>query len=230
MENEADWFKAAREEFQTFFDLEQSISKDEALKRKTRFFDTYHGLFLSLVRELGIRDDWDDGHCHMFPFSTGIIERSSKLNLEITIGVSMDTWFIEAAIQAPYYLRYMKDNYWAHIVRLSNLGKAELQDYGRPANWLPTEEARALVKPKCSLVFSIARDYTLMAAGSDDGFSLGGINISMPFESKQDKVEEFYRLGIESLYKSNQMLVSVANAQQKRNLKKFSNQGVRDGT
>lgn len=201
-----DWFQVAHREVETFFDTGQRISEAERQRRGIAAVDAFHHVFSVIAVELGLQDAWPDPCCHIMPFSTGIIERSRKLDVDFTMGVSLDGWFIEAPIGAPEQIRHMKDSYWQHIVRLSTIGKAELQDYGRPPGWNSSPDVRRLTKHKSSLVFSIARDFTLLASCPEGCTSLGNIHVVVPLEADEAAVIEFFKLGLDSLYRSNYLL------------------------
>jgi hypothetical protein len=219
------WFQVAQEELECFFDLEERIDEEEKKQRAIRAIDAFHDLFVQLVGKLQIRDEWPEPHCHIAPFATGIIERSAKMQAQFTLGVSLHGWFIEAPLIFADQIRHMRDDYWQHIVNLASLGKAELYDYGRPLNWESTPEAKKLVKHKISLVFSIARDYTLLSLNpdpSDHGFlSVGGINIALPVESDEGAVTEFFERALSGLYRSNYLLYRSAYLERKRRFKKL---------
>lgn len=189
--------------------------------RGTAALDAFHHLFTVLTAELHIREEWPVPHCHIVPFSTGIIEHSPKGGVDFTLGVSLYGWFIEAAIASPEQIRHMRDDYWQHIVRLSTLGKAELHDYGRPGGWSGSPEVRKLTQHKGSLVFSIARDFTLLASAPEGCLSLGAIHLTLPLESDESAVRSFFKQSLESLYRSNQMLYRAEYLQRRRLLKKF---------
>lgn len=216
-----DWFQAARDELETYFDIEQKISEEEVKQRGVHAFNAFHHFFLVLAAKLKLRDEWPEPHCHIVPFSTGIIERSAKMQTEFTLGVSLYGWFVEAPIAFPQQIRHMRDDYWAHIVRLASLGKAELHDCGRPVSWPGSTEAKKLIQHKISLAFSIARDFTLLASVSDDEISsLGCIHITIPVESNEATVTSFFEQSLGSLYRANYLLFRSAYLQRKRLFKK----------
>jgi hypothetical protein len=215
------WFQIAQSEIETFFDIEQRIPEAEGQQRTIAAIDAFHELFMALTTELHIREEWPGAHCHIFPVSTGIIEHSSKLHVDFTLGVSLSGWFIEAPIASPEQIRHMRDDYWQHIVRLSALGKAELHDYGRPCGWSTSADVRRLTQHKGSLVYSIARDFTLLASTLEGCSSLGGIHLTLPLDSDEQAVRTFFKQSLESLYRSNHMLYRAEYLQRRRVLKKF---------
>lgn len=218
-----DWFQTTTRELETFFDIEERISEEEKKQRGLEAIHAFHEIFMHLASKLRLRDDWPDAHCHIMPFSTGIIERSAKMRVEFTLGVSLYGWFIESPVAFPAQIRHMGDEYWDQIVRLSKIGKAELHDYGRPVGWPHSPGAKKLVQHKTSLVFSVARDFTLLASKSEDETeSLGGIHVSVPVESDQGAVTTFFERGLDALYRSNYLLFRSAYLQRRRILKKFA--------
>jgi hypothetical protein len=215
-----DWFQAARDELETYFDIEQQISEEEAKERGVRAIDAFHKIFVDLAAKLQLRDEWPEPHCHIAPFSTGIIERSAKMQTDFTIGVSLYGWFVEAPIAFPQQIRHMRDEYWKHIVRLASLGKAELRNRG--VDGQGSTETKKLTQHKISLVFSIARDFTLLTSVPDEegALSLGCIHIIIPVESDETAVTAFFEKSLESLYRSNYLLFRSAYLQRKRLFKK----------
>ena len=219
-----DWFQIARSEAATFFDLEERITVEEKQQRGTAAIDAFHHLFMVLAAELRIREEWPEAHCHIVPFSTGIIEHSAKMRVDFTLGISIHGWFIEAWIASPDQIRQMRDDYWEHIARLSTLGKAEFEDGGRPVGWSNSAKIRKLTQHKCSLVFSIVRDFVLLASTSEGCSSLGRIYITIPLESDEEAVRTFFKRSLESLYRSNHMLYRAEYLERRRYLKRFEAQ------
>jgi hypothetical protein len=218
-----DWFQAAKDQLETFFDIDQQISEEELKARGVRAIDAFHDIFIQLTSKLKLRDEWPNPHCHIMPYSTGIIERSDKMQIDFTIGVSLFGWFVEAPIAYPQQIGHMRDDYWEHIVRLARLGKAKLHDYCHPSGWSSSSEMKKLVQHKISLVYSIARDFTLLASNPDekDTGSLGPIHITIPVESDEAAVTEFFEQGLDSLYRSNYSLYRSSYLSRKRLFKKM---------
>lgn len=218
-----DWFQAAKDELETFFDIDQQISEEDRKARGIRAIDAFHDVFIRIASKLKLRDEWPNPHCHIMPYSTGIIERSEKMQVDFTIGVSLYGWFVEAPIAYPQQIGYMRDDYWEYIVCLAGLGKAELHDYGRPAGWCNSPETKQLVQHKVSLVYSIARDFTLLASTPDEegAASLGGIHTTIPLESDEAAVSKFLERGLDSLYRSNYLLYRSSYLSRKRLFKKM---------
>lgn len=210
------WFQEAQNELETFCDIGQQIPEKERQERGKRAIDAFHEVFTQLADELQLREKWGDTYCHIAPFSTSIIERSTKMNVDFTLGMSRDGWFIEAEIASPERIGHMKDDYWQHIVSLGALGKAELHDSGRPAGWSRSPETRKIVQHKGSLVFSIARDFTLLSAKPNGCSALGSIHITLPIESDEAAVTTFFRNSLASLYRSNYLLYRSAYVEERR--------------
>jgi hypothetical protein len=210
------WYQAALQEIATYGDLHQLIPTEERNRRGEAALDAFHHIFTKLVARLHIRDTWPEPHCHINVFETGIIERSTKLQGDFTLGVSLEGWFLEASIVGPRFIRQMSDEYWEHIQRLSTLGKARLKDYGRPSLWDNSPEVRKLTQHKASLVFSIARDYTILASRPEGCSSLGAIRVDHPLNSDEQTVTAFFKETLESLYRSNAMLKRVEKIERRR--------------
>lgn len=218
------WFQVAQQELEAFYDIHERIDEEEKKQRSIRTIDAFHSLFSELVAKLHIRDEWPTPHCHICPFSTGIIEKSAKMGAQFTLGVSIYGWFIEVPLIFDDQIRHMRDDYWQHIANLSSLGKAELHDYGRPYGWDAAPEVKRLVKHKISLVYSIARDFTLLSANPDPrdyGVSVGGVYISVPVESDEATVTRFFERALDGLYRSNYLLYRSAYLERKRRFKKL---------
>ena len=222
------WFQIAQSKVETFFDIEQRIPEAEGQQRCIAAVDAFHHLFTILAAELHIREEWPDAHCHIVPFSTGIIEHSPKIGVDFTLGISLFGWFIEAPIASPHQIRQMRDDYWQHIARLSTLGRAELHDFGRPCGWSSSPDVRKLTQHKCSLVYSIARDFTLLASTPEGCSSLGCIHITLPLESDEPTVRAFFKQALESLYRSNHMLYRAEYLDRRRLMKKFKAQATHE--
>jgi hypothetical protein len=215
------WFDAAKDELETFFDIERQIPEEENKQRGMDAINAFHDQFIHLASKLRIRDQWLPAHAHIAPFSTGIIEHSAKMRIDFTIGVSLYGWFIESPIAFARQIGHMRDEYWKQIIRVSELGKAELCDYGRPVGWPGSVAAKKLTQHKLSLAFSIARDFTLLALSTDEGIpSLGYIHITIPVESDESAVTNFFEQGLDALYRSNYLLFRSASLERNRLFKK----------
>ena len=214
------WFQIAQRDTEKFGDINQTIPEVEGQQRTIAAIDAFQHLFKMLAAELHIREEWPSAHCHIMPFSTGIIEHSAKMGVDFTLGVSLYGWFIEAPLASPEQICHMRDDYWHQIVQLSRLGKAELHDYGRPRGWAASPYVRKLTQHKCSLVYSIARDFTLLASTPEDCSSLGRIHITLPLESDETTVRTFFKQSLESLYRSNYLLYRAEYLQRRRVVKK----------
>ena len=200
------WFETAKAEIETFFGADD-FTEAELQQRSIAAIDTFHDLFVRLMDELKIRDDWPDKdrQCHNFPQSTGTVERSARMEIRFTIGVSIDGWFIEAPIACEYHIRHMKDDYWAHITKLASIGKARLE-FSPTNEWESSPEIKRLAQHEGSLVFSIARNFVLLALTPDHDASVGSIEVTLPLDSDEATVTQFFREGLEALYRSNYLL------------------------
>ena len=201
------WHTDISAEIETFFDIGQQIPEEEVQRRGIATVEAYHSLFLELSKELNLKDTWTEAFAHIFPFSTGIIERSDKLNCEFTFGVSIYGYFMELPIWPSHQIRHMSDEFWQLIGDLSTLGKAKLEDHGKPGGWGNDPEEKHLIKCNNSLLFSIARDYILLERGKDDhGCSVGDIRITLPLDTPAGAVRDFYKQGLKKSHRMNYLL------------------------
>ena len=211
------WYENAIAEAQTFFDDEPR--SDQILASTTRAaLAGFDALFKDVMRKAKIRDDWDDTKCYIFPHSTDCLMRSLKMGVEFKLGISIYGWFIDCPLDNPDHIRSMKDDFWAQIASLSDLGTAEFHDYGRPVGWASSPEAKRLSQHSGSLVFAIARDYTMLVLnGDEDTFlTVGGISVMLPLDKKEDEVYAFFRSGLEAMYRINYFLYRSAYIRSKR--------------
>jgi hypothetical protein len=215
------WFDRAKAEIETFFG-KQVFSEVKLRQRDLAAIDAFHDLFMRLMNELKIRDTWPekDRQCQMFLRSTGTVERSAKMGIRFTMGVSVDGWFIEAPIACEKHIRHMKDDYWVYITKLASIGKAGLIS-SYPPEWYSSPAIKRLIQHEGSLVFSIVRDFTLLASTSEHNFGVGNIEVTIPRESDEATVIQFFRDGLEALYRSNYLLHRSDYLEQKRKSKKF---------
>lgn len=217
------WFQTAHELLETFYDIEGRISGDDGRQRSIRAIDAFHELFLELASTLKLRDQWPNPHCDIAPGQIGIIERSAKMQVDFTLGTSLYGWYIEAWLANADQIRFMRDDFWHHLAHLSVTGKAELENdtsmnCGDPSN------VRKLLQHKGSLVFAVARDYTLASATPEAdciGF-LGKIRLTLPVDSAEQQVMTFFREGLEALYRVNYLLYRSGQIQRSRINKKVA--------
>ena len=199
------WFEIVKAEVETFFET-GNISEAESQQRGLAAVDAFHDLFMRLLDELKIRDNWPDQNRHFNLCPTQNIEQSAKMQIDFTIGVEpTDGWFIEAPIACEEQIRHMKDGYWAYITKLASIGKAELQS-SYPFEWESSPEIKHLIRCEGSLTFSIARNFILFALKQDHNFSFGTITVKFPLESDESAVIQFFRDGLDALYRSNYLL------------------------
>jgi len=209
------WFQTVEAEIETFFNM-QSVSEAELQKRGLAAVDAFHELFMRLVDELKIRDSWPKQSRRFNLWPTQNIEQSAKMQIDFTMGVEpVDGWFIEAPIACEHHIRYMKDDYWAHITKIASIGKAELE-YSPLNEWESSTEIKRLTQHEGSLVFSIVRNFVLLALTPDHNASVGSIKVSMPLDSDEAKVTQFFRDGLEALYRSNYLLQRSDYLERKR--------------
>lgn len=211
------WYQNALAEAETYFD-DQPRSDEELASIAQAAIGGFDGLFKDIMREAKIRDDWDSAKCYIMPQSTECLQRSTKMDIEFSLGISLYGWFIDCPIANADHLRSMKDGFWARIAMLGELGTTEFRDYGRPHNWSSSPEAKRLLQHQGSLVFSILRDYMMLELRDDHDpyVSLGGIRVTMPLDTGEAELATFYRRGLEAMYRINYSLHRSAYLRWKR--------------
>lgn len=218
------WHQAALTELESYLS-QQPENEAERQAVCLAAIDGFHTLFHELVRELKIRDEWDTPLCEIAPCATGTVERSKKLeNQRFTFAIGLDGWFIEAGLRYSDHIRHMTDEFWAQINKLASIGAASLSDSGvrmGPGRWASPESVRRLTQHKGSLVFSLARDYVLLMQQPSDGIysptgSLGDIQVTLPIESGEKEVRQFFKEGLAALYRANYLLHRSAYLSMKR--------------
>lgn len=214
------WYKAAFAELETY-----SLVADIHVERRKEISQLaligFHELFLQLAKELGIKDEWVDQRSIIDPSHTGITERSRKMGTVITLGIGADGWSIESTLWREKLIRHMTDEFWGHVYKLATIGKAKRHDIDVPAR---TPEDRKLAKHQASFVFSLARDYILLEKEPCEPFQQGGptlgwIEVTLPLESDEAKVRQFFKDGIQSLYRINYLLHRVVSQSLRRRIK-----------
>ena len=214
------WFEASHKELKQHFS-DQETPEEERKALCLAAMDGLHGLFHELVKDLKIKDEWPKAFYHIVPFATGTVEQSGKMGAQFTLAITSDGWLIESWLKNPEHIRHMTDEFWQHIAKLASIGKASLSNSSVPAS---TPEAKRLAQHKGSLVFSLARDYVfMMQAPRDEGglstHSVGAIEAVLPLESEEAAVRQFFRDGLDSLYRANYLLYRSAYLEMKRLLK-----------
>ncbi len=199
------WFEAVKAEVETFSGA-NDFPEAEIQARGLAAVDALHELFMRLVDELKIQDDWpkEKRRFQFWPMQN--IEHSAKMQIDVTMGVEpVDGWFIEAPIVCEDHIRHMKDDYWAHIIKLASLGKARVV-FDPPNEWESSPGIKRLTQHEGSLAFSIARNFILLALTPDLDGSVGSIEVTLPLDSDKAAVTQFFREGLEALYRSNYLL------------------------
>ena len=102
----------------------KSPKKRENKQRGVNAINAFHDQFTNLASKLRIRDEWLAPHCHIEPFSTGIIEHSAKMRTDFTIGVSLYGWFANHRLRFRNRSHNMRDEYSrTDQFRIATLGK-----------------------------------------------------------------------------------------------------------
>jgi hypothetical protein len=215
------WFEASHTELKQHFS-NQEMAEEERKALCLASMDGLHALFHELVKELKIKDEWPEAFYHLVPFATGTVEKSGKMGTLFTMAITTDGWLLEAGLRCSEHIRHMTDEFWRHVTNLASVGKASLSSSNVPG---ATPEAKRLAQHKGSLVFSLARDYVFqMQAPLDDdrrgSYSVGHIEVLLPLESNEGAVRQFFKDGIEGLYRANYLLYRSAYIEFKRLLKK----------
>lgn len=208
-----------REEIETFCDLEQRISEKEHERRTLATIDGLHRLFNEILKRKKIKDRWEPLYCHIFPFSTGAIEKSSKTQTEIILGVGIDGFFAKSPLRYSYCIRHMDDNFWYCLAEITKVGKAELTGSGMTKKILSNLQNKTLLGHKRSLIFSLARDYILLHQDEDAQLSTGSILITLPLETSFVEAASFYTDATALLYEINYLLYRQSYLLQRRILK-----------
>lgn len=219
------WYQNALVEAETYFD-DQARSDDELVSITQAAISGFDVLFKDIMREAKIRDEWDSTKCYILPQSTECIQRSTKMDVEFSLGISLYGWFIDCPLSNADHIRSMKDDFWGRIAMLGELGTAEFRNYGRPHHWGGSPESKRLLQHQGSLVFSIARDYTMFELRDDRVLceSLGGIRVTMPLDTLEEDLLRFYRRGLEAMYRINYSLYRSSYLREKRLEKQRENQ------
>ncbi len=198
------WFETIRADIEMFFDG-QNPDETEIQQHGRAAVDAFHDLFMSVMDDLKIRDKWPEQSRRFSLCPTQNIEKSAKMQIDFTMGIELlDGWFFEAPIVCEQQIRFMKDDFWAHIIKLASIGRTELE--GSLYELETSAEIKRLTQHKGSLVFSIARNFTLLALTPNHNLSVGTIKVAIPLESDEATVTQFYRDGLEALYRSNYLL------------------------
>jgi len=200
------WYQAAKAEAETYF--EGPRPAEELLPIAQAAIDGFDGLFRDLMRRAKIRDQWEEAKCYLLPHSTECLQRSQKMGIEFKLGISLYGRFIDCPLENPDHIRSMKDDFWQRVSMLGELGTAEFHDYGRPYGWDDSPETKKLLRHSGSLVFSILRDYTILKLKDETGrpLSLGGIRVTVPLETEESVLLQFYQDGLEAMYRINYAL------------------------
>lgn len=134
------------------------------------------------------------------------------------MAITPQGWIIEAGLRYSEHIRHMTDEFWGQIIRLSAIGKASLVAGYAPA---ATPEAKRLAQHKVSLMFSLARDYVFIVQTpmNDDrrhSYAMGHIEVMLPLETKESVVRQFFKDGLDALYRANYLLYRSAYIELRR--------------
>jgi len=215
------WYHHALLEIESFFDVSESIHPEEKNKRTVSAVKSFHDLFISITKKKRIRDKWSKAYAEINDYESGAKEVSDKTGTEITIGVGLYGYFIRGYIAHPEHIQSMSDEFWKQILGISQLGKCELLEYGRPESWINNKRIKELSQFKNSLVYQLSRDYVLLNLENDFDSGIGAIEVLIPHESKEEEILKFFSEGVSYFYKTNYLLYRSHYIAMKRHEKEF---------
>lgn len=133
-----------------------SLSKEE----NERIFFQTNDLLIAIAQNFftygKFKDKWDTSKCSLYPFGQHLLLNSKKLNLNFQWGVDRNSFYLESYITHPDNLRYMKDEFFANLLVLKELGQFEYT-----GNWPLNAKERPYFENKNSTVFQMLRSYML---------------------------------------------------------------------
>jgi len=214
-----DWFKNAHLELDTLFISDEVYSEAELLSRAQCSAASFHFLFHQIIKKLKIRDTWEQYQIGLLPSCTECHERSKKLGANFSFGISTVGWFFNIPITHPELICYMRDEFWFYLSGLSQIGKVEFYDMGKPSNWGKDKKATKYAKLQKSMVFSIMRDFMLSDEETLYTHGLGEISVTLPIDKMEEEVFSFYEGVIQAAYKMNYLLYRDYYQKEKQRVK-----------
>lgn len=174
-----------------------------------------HKLFEEICRETDVRGKWDAWYL-LWPTSSGLTKRSD-MGLEISFGVSIAGWFVEANFVGTSNLDLMDDVFWARLASLGELGTFSYGgNGGRPSNGKLVKRLRLHTK---SVVFGMALDAVLSATDPDSAGS-GALLIELPEEATMEEVRTMFSKSVKICSQLNFPLYRSEYVQMRSMLKK----------
>ena len=216
-----DWYEVSKEMVDIFFDINGQYTEDDSVRVTSNLLRELHVFFESVVRDKRIKDTWCNPQAMLVPHQTELIEKSSKTKSEISLGVGSQGYFVEAVIAHPEFLHRMKDDYWALIAGLKELGSVELHDHGRPIEMGTSVVDKELLKFESSVVFQIIRDFIMSKQCQDLNSGIGSISIAAPLDSNRKVVTTLFSEGIVRLHKINYLAYRLYYINMKQQEKKI---------
>jgi hypothetical protein len=201
-----DWFSNSLRLLDVLFDFDGYYDVNYRSDTNRLYLGTQHELFNKIIRCNKIRDSWLEPKVFLLPVSTTLVEISQKMGTEISIGVSVYGYFIDANITHWETLNKMGDDFWELVTQIGLLGTADIGNACHSMEWGESPRDQYLLRFNKSLVYRLMRDYVFTMQDESNNSSVGNISVRIPVNSEESQVELFYREGIRLLYRMNYML------------------------
>lgn len=200
------WRQATALEVESMFDLEERFCEEERLSRTQNCWRAFHEFFQAICKEIGCKADFTQILIDSPPTATGIIVRCEKPLTEIRLGVDYNGYYLNWWIRFGEYLHRVPDEFYGHILKLSEYGTLRYERIQFDAFGEVSKEWQRKIDSSRSVVFGIIRDCLASHTCGEYGRGIGDVVLEKPLDSTRDQLLEFFQEGIRHIYKANYIL------------------------
>ncbi|MFA6979310.1 MAG: hypothetical protein WC209_08315 [Ignavibacteriaceae bacterium] len=166
--------------FQNFVEVTYLDKKVDDNKH-SEIIESAQNMFTDLARifiQAGkYRENWLDLYFIPHPLGLNTIIKAKKIDCDFQFGVNEKGFYLETYISNPENIKYMSDDFWYNILKLTELGKFEYYDNFSLEN-VEAKETEKKLYGKKSHLFRFLRDYFILELYEEDLLNIGSFSIS----------------------------------------------------
>jgi len=164
------------------------------------------GDFVEIFIQAGkFKEVWSDLYFIPYPFGLNTIIKAEKIGCDFEFGIDEKGFRLETFISNPENIKYMSDEFWYNILKLTELGEFEFDENFSLAS-IEAKKAEKKFNGKKSHLFRFIRDYFILELYEEDLLNIGSFSISWLPNISWDKLIEVGSQSFKILYKINYSL------------------------
>lgn len=164
------------------------------------------------------KDQWEYNTFHLFFDGLELMIISQKTKCDYRIGLERDGIFLSTYLGHCKNIRYMDDNFWKLLLKLSDFDGFHYDEY----EFVRDERIKAfpeLFNTNKSMIYRILRKYIFDETETDYRYvseNVGEIKLLYPFNYDFNKLVENFCQGFKIMYQLNYLLWKVSDLKSKK--------------